>query len=105
MGQGKYRPDIIASFWQRVEIGEWWECWPWTGPVHPRGYGAARGYQRTGCMSELAHRIAYELLARRIPPGLTIDHVRKWGCASKLCCNPLHMEVVTREENSRRAMT
>lgn len=44
------------------------------------------------------HRDAWEQAYGPIPEGMTIDHL----CQRKLCRNVLHMEVVTREENSRR---
>lgn len=69
-------------------------CWLWLGATNSRGYGC---WGVEG-VSQLAHRVAYELLVGPIPEGLTIDHL----CFNKVCVNPAHMEPVTREENSRR---
>lgn len=46
-----------------------------------------------------SHRFAYEQLVGPIPTGMTIDHL----CKVTSCCNPEHLEVVTKGENSRRA--
>lgn len=45
-----------------------------------------------------AHRVAYELFVGPIPEGLTLDHL----CRVRHCVNPLHLEPVTRGENTRR---
>jgi hypothetical protein len=73
------------------------ECWLWTGAVTSSGYGSFAYQGRT----QSTHRLAYELLVGPIPDGLTIDHLAE-PCGNKLCCNPVHMEPVTRLENYRR---
>lgn len=71
-------------------------CWLWTGHVQNAGYGMTSF--STG--SQLVHRWSFEyVMGIKIPDGMTIDHL----CKNKLCVNPLHMEVVTRAENIRRA--
>jgi hypothetical protein len=65
--------------------------WIWTGPLDKDGYG------RIG--KHLVHREVYELLVGPIPDGLTLDHVRAWGCTSRACCSPWCLEPVTRREN------
>lgn len=69
-------------------------CWLWTGCVNSKGYG------NVGIAGNvhLTHRVAYEALRGPIPPGLTVDHL----CRAKTCCNPAHLELVSRAENSRR---
>jgi HNH endonuclease len=80
-------------FWQRVAVGTPEECWPWLG-ASTCGYGALR---RDGRFL-YAHRVAWEFARGPIADGLTIDHL----CRTRLCCNPAHMEPVTRAENARR---
>lgn len=42
-----------------------------------------------------AHRVIYEWAFGPIPDGMDIDHL----CRNRACCNPWHLEVVTRSEN------
>ena len=72
------------------------ECTVWDGPVTDRGYGSVwhAGKQR------LVHRAVWEQSVGPIPADLTIDHL----CRNKRCVNVAHLEVVTRSENSRRAL-
>ncbi len=65
-------------------------CWEWTGWRHAGGYG---GCQRAG--HNMAHRVMYSELVGPIPPGLDLDHL----CRNRPCCNPAHLEPVTRSEN------
>jgi hypothetical protein len=102
----------IARFWKRVDIQGENECWNWTGCATKKvnrseglGYSSTGGYGMLRYAPEpktvktvYAHRVAYELTLGGVPQGMTIDHL----CRNKLCCNPQHMEIVTRSENSRR---
>jgi hypothetical protein len=68
--------------------------WIWTGRLDRDGYG------RIG--NRGVHREVYQLLVGPIPPGREIDHVRRWGCTSRACCSPWHLEPVTSRENCMR---
>jgi hypothetical protein len=59
------------------------------------------GYARinVGKRPMYVHRVAYELAKGPIPNGYEIDHL----CRNPACCNPDHLEVVTRAENNRRS--
>jgi hypothetical protein len=72
-------------------------CWIWTGAVSSSGYGVI-GRGRKGEGFAFTHRAAWELLVGAIPPDLILDHL----CRVKTCCNPDHLEPVTRAENARR---
>jgi hypothetical protein len=50
--------------------------------------------------TDKVHRVVYRLLVGTIPEGLTLDHL----CFVPCCCNPDHLEPVTRAENTRRQM-
>lgn len=64
------------------------------GSVDHIGYGKI-GYGRN---TQLAHRVAYELLVGPIPEGLELDH----KCRVRCCWNPAHLEPVTHLENMSR---
>lgn len=70
-------------------------CWIWSGSVSTHGYGVLRIRGR----QYKAHRVMYEMYRGTIPVGLEIDHL----CRVRQCCNPEHLEPVTRAENARRA--
>lgn len=72
-------------------------CWLWQGARNSTGYGSIG----IGGRTYLTHRVAYEQMVGPIPPGLTIDHL----CQVKTCCNPTHLEAVSRGENLRRRFT
>ena len=71
-------------------------CWIWQHKPGKNGYGLISVNNK----GQYAHRISYELHVGAIPEGLTIDHL----CRVRLCVNPLHLEPVTRAENTRREL-
>jgi hypothetical protein len=85
--------DWRDSFLPKVRQGP--GCWEWTGYTNPAGYGRAVGPDRT---KQYVHRLAYQLWVGPIPDRLTVDHL----CRNRACCNPAHLEVVTRRENIQR---
>lgn len=86
-------PGVAERFWRKAEVQDN-GCWEWKGSRNSRGYGL---FMLEGS-AKLVHRVAWEACEGPIPEGLTIDH----HCMNKTCVNPLHMEVVTRAENSSR---
>lgn len=93
------RRNRVEAAWARLlpkiqknETG----CWEFQGALNSRGYGCI-GFGAKG-VSILTHRLAYEHERGPIPEGLEIDHL----CRNRKCCNPDHLEVVTRHENNVR---
>jgi len=72
------------------------DCLVWLGASNGTGYGCIG----IAGKSQLTHRVIYEELVGPIRAGLTVDHI----CRVRLCVNVQHMELVTRAENSRRAL-
>jgi len=61
----------------------------------PDGYGRFTA----GGKQDYVHREALKASGGYIPEGMTVDH---W-CLNRACWNPSHLDVVSREENTRRA--
>jgi hypothetical protein len=76
-------------------------CWLWTRAKARNGYGVINLGRQSG--TRVVHRVVWELLVGPIPDGTELDHV----CRVRACCNPDHLEPVTRAVNvargSRRA--
>lgn len=86
----KYGPRSVR-FWARVEKSD--GCWGWIGSRHKFGYG----YLRTGGITELAHRVSYELNVGTIPSGMSVLH----SCDNPPCVNPAHLHLGTQTDNMR----
>lgn len=73
-------------------------CWPWLGSVDRKGYGRFYTSAKT---STTAHRAAWAAYHKREPPeNKVIDHL----CRDHLCVNPVHLDLVTSKENTRRGL-
>jgi len=79
-------------FWAKVAKSE--GCWQWTAAIL-NGYGRFGIWQDGKQRSGLAHRIAYELSGKSIPPGMFLDHT----CHNKACVNPSHLRLATNKQN------
>lgn len=84
---------------KEVDEGHSTPCWIWQSGVDASGYGVS---YRAKILPPhfMAHRIAFAAFNGPIPDGYEIDHL----CSVRLCCNPAHLEAVTKEENNRRAL-
>lgn len=83
---------LEERFWQRVKKGKKkGDCWNWIGYIAPNGYGSMGIKHKT----INAHKISYELFVKKVPKGLTLDHL----CRNIKCVNPKHLEIVTLKEN------
>jgi len=85
--------DIMERIRSRVTVTES-GCWEFNGCRIKQGYGRISWNQRLW----LTHRVTYTVTVGAIPDDLEIDHL----CKNKTCCNPDHLEAVTRSENLRR---
>jgi hypothetical protein len=95
MTQGRQAP-VLERLLERIDTtvdG----CWVWPGAVR-NTYGVIGS--GVGKKVAYTHRVAYEGLIGPIPEGLVIDHL----CRNRLCCNPKHLEPVTRYENCARGL-
>lgn len=70
-------------------------CWVPQVKAEPNGYvRLKRGGKR-----RLAHRMSLHLVGRSLPAGMQADHL----CRNRACCRPVHLEIVTPRENTRRS--
>lgn len=74
-------------------------CWVFTGAKDPAGYGRI-GLGGRGTGTGLTHRVTYEHHHGAVPEGLDLDHL----CRNRACCNPEHLEPVTRLVNVNRGL-
>lgn len=86
---------IPPRFWALVNQTD--TCWSWTGNTSTDGYGRFFGHRIFG--TTLPHRISWMDTHGPIPSGLELDHL----CQNRVCVNPDHLELVTHQENIRRA--
>lgn len=94
-GRTRVNHDPATYILARIEPDLFGGCWLWTKSLSHNGYGRAvisRGKNLA------VHRISYEAFVGPIPAGLQLDH----KCRVRCCCNPAHLEPVTRDENIRR---
>lgn len=84
---------LPAHFWSKAARTD---CIVWQGAQNSMGYGCFGIEGR----SHLAHRLAWEDARGPIPDGMQVDHL----CRNRACINVAHLELVTNQENTRRAV-
>jgi len=73
------------------------DCWEWQASLRKGGYGQATWNKQPVTV----HVLLYTLAGREIPEGYELDHL----CRYRRCCNPDHVEPVTRQINVLRGMS
>lgn len=82
-----------TTFLKKTRFGE--GCWEWQSADDGRGYGVMYVEK----IPYKAHRISFQIFYGHISTELQVDHL----CMNRRCVNPKHLELVTKEENLRRA--
>lgn len=82
----------VDRFWRQVVRDPETECWEWTGTRH-QGRGVFYPRHRL----TRAYRFAFELLRGNVPEGLVLHHT----CENMGCCNPDHVEPISRADHMR----
>jgi len=91
------KQTTLKHFHSHVSVATEAECWPWTGPKTPAGYGTLKMMVH-GVPVFLAHRAAWSVHNDKpIPKGMHILH----SCDNPPCCNPLHLRAGSNAENVR----
>lgn len=95
-------PRLPARFWDKCIPEPNSGCWLWFGALESGGYGCIGIGSRKLKTNKIerAHRLAYMALVGDIPKGLELDHL----CRVRCCCNPSHLEPVTRQINVIRGL-
>lgn len=73
-------------------------CWNFQG-AKTEGYGVI-GLGGRDAGNDYTHRVTYRYFVGEIPSGLDLDHL----CRNRACCNPWHVEPVTRLVNTSRGL-
>ena len=73
-------------------------CWLFQGATKA-GYGVV-GLGGRSDGNALAHRLTFTHFIGPVPDGLDLDHL----CRVRQCCNPWHLEPVTRLVNANRGL-
>jgi hypothetical protein len=68
-------------------------CWIATRGIGKGGY--ARCYERGFDRKRHLHVVVWEAFNGAVPEGMELDH----KCGVEPCCNPAHVEPVSRQEN------
>lgn len=89
---------IPSRIWDKIFVDPD-GCWIWRGSLtrpYPNGYPQAFHHWSNGDTKlRLVHVWLYEIFIGVIPSNLDLDHL----CRERCCCNPAHLEPVTRLEN------
>lgn len=76
-------------------------CWEWTGTLDAYGYGVLTvSTTLSPSRKAKAHRLAWELAAGPIPPGLHVLH----RCDNRRCVRPDHLFLGDQRDNMRDAL-
>lgn len=92
---------VVDRILTRVQRDEDTECWIWPGATTGPGYGHISWNENGVPIHTSTHRALYVATVGQIPAGRDLDHL----CRNRLCCNPQHLEPVTRRENLLRGRT
>jgi hypothetical protein len=84
---------LSSRFWNKVQIGESTECWPFLGYKTPLGYGKIGVDGR----AHFASRIAWQLTYGPLDEGVCVLH----HCDFPPCVNPVHLYAGTMSQNMR----
>lgn len=85
-------------FFDHIEIDPETGCWNWTRFIHPKTRHGMMGikYHDRAIMTYV-HRVSY-MLHIGDPKDMDVTH----RCHNPRCCNPEHLEAMTRSEASKR---
>lgn len=97
--------SLYERVMSKVEMLDWQNengCWVFMGCLDKDGYGyiSRRVPGVRTPRQRRVHIVTWEAINGSLPEGMTLDHT---DCIAKACCNPDHVELVTRVVNSQRS--
>lgn len=94
----KAAANLIARIMGRIHFEPNSGCWLWEGARDSKGYGnvcVAYGKKPQNNKIRKVYAVLFEHFKGEYPKHMHLDH----KCRNPSCCNPEHMEVVTKYEN------
>ncbi len=85
--------DSISRICQKIRLLDN-GCWEWNG-AKSKGYGVVK-IRSIRPSAFLVHRLNYQLVNGPIDDEIDAHHKVENGCIGPLCCNPDHIQAVTR---------
>lgn len=79
----------LDRFWRAVDVRGDYDCWPWKGPLDKHGWPICGIDVGQGTR---AQRVLVVLLDKELRRNDTVRLV----CRNSACCNPRHIEVISR---------
>jgi len=94
---GVGRPPVHPAdrFWPKVRVGGPDECWHWTASTDVDGYGKFKLKVLGKWRNVKSSRMAWVLTRGDVPIGKQVILT----CYNRKCCNPDHLELMTREQS------
>jgi hypothetical protein len=91
---------VMERIERRVERDPNSGCWLWTGAMTEFGYGLVNIGRSGASRMARVHRLVWEHHNGPISEGMVVMH----KCDVPQCCNPLHLRLGTKAENTHDMM-
>jgi DNA-binding XRE family transcriptional regulator len=93
--RGVLHDGPMKACYTEEDCGHDTRCWIWQGLSKGGNLAYGGVYVRAGS-SVYVHRLFYEIAVGPVPEGKELHHL----CEQKRCCNPGHLEAVTRSRHN-----